>query len=123
MELIMLGLGGSIGAVLSQLLEFIGQWRSAAHRPPFHRPRPNVAGNGALPVKLPAAAFPQRLHARFPALISWRGDSMSGMYLKPSDVIQPTTAVTIPTRSAIALPATLYLPKNPCGSRHDGPPQ
>jgi hypothetical protein len=81
MELIMLGLGGCIGAVLSQLLEFISQWRSAAHRPPFHRPRPNVAGNGALPVKLPAAAFPQRLrrhaavdHGRFPALISWRGD-------------------------------------------------
>jgi hypothetical protein len=63
MELIMLGLGGCIGAVLSQLLEFISQWRSAVHRRPLHRPRPNVAGNRALPVELPAAAFPQRLRS------------------------------------------------------------
>ena len=61
MELIILGLCGSIGAVLSQLLEFINRWRSAAHRPLLLQHRPEFQANTVLSAELQAVAFRQRL--------------------------------------------------------------
>jgi hypothetical protein len=61
MELIILGLGGSIGAVLSQLLEFINQWHSATHRPPLRRQRPDFEGNAIRAAELQAVTVGQRM--------------------------------------------------------------
>ena len=61
MELIILGLGGSIGAVLSQLLDFISQWRSATHRPLLNQHRAAFQGSTVLPAKAQAIAFRLRL--------------------------------------------------------------
>jgi hypothetical protein len=63
-ELIILSLGGSIGVLLSQLLEFISQWRSATHRPPLHRHRPHFECNAGLQANLQTVAFRQRLPSR-----------------------------------------------------------
>jgi len=60
MELIILGLCGSIGAVLSQLLEFINRWRSATHRPLLHQHR-EFQANTVPSAELQAVAFRQRL--------------------------------------------------------------
>jgi len=61
MELIILGLCASIGAVLSQLLEFINRWRSTPHRPLLHKHRPEFQVNTVLSTELQAVAFRQRL--------------------------------------------------------------
>jgi hypothetical protein len=61
MELIILGLGGAMVAVLSQLLEFISQWRPATSRPLLNPHRPNVECHVGLRVNLKAVALRQRL--------------------------------------------------------------
>ena len=61
MEIIVLGLCGSIGAVLSQLFEFINRWRSATHRPLLHPYRPEFQANTVLSAEPQAVALRQRL--------------------------------------------------------------